>query len=382
MGKKIPKGVQDALDKAAKKDEPPSFEDLIRANEILKANVRKLESAHATFDRVIREVYTPLPPWTPRKRRKSKRPQSSAEEMHSAFSDTQIGTKAKAVNTSGLGGWNRDSYLKALDMWVDKKLRILEVQRADHPVNKLVIWGLGDYVEGEDIFPGQAWHLDMDGFDQVAWGTAVTAKAIYRLYIEGEFNEGIDLIAVPGNHGRLGKRGVIKANLDDFFILGLAQAFCRVEGVRIHHCHPGFAAVQIQEKWGFVISHGDETRGWMGLPYYGLQRDGLKALGIFRFPIHFHLRAHHHQTAGISIGPDQTLMVNGSWPGPTNFSVQVLKAAMTPSQTVWFMHHEQGLTAEYKIRLGDVPILKPDPETGIYTPTREPVVDPIGGDDE
>ena len=60
-------------------------------------------------------------------------------------------------------------------------------------------------------------------------------------------------------------------------------------------------------------------------------------------------------------------------PGPTDLSVNRLKSAMTPSQLTWFMHPEIGKTAQYAIRLGEVPILEPNPKTGIYTPVRPSV---------
>lgn len=356
--------IKNDLDQEVRKET-----DLARANRHLQDRIKKMEDGLEAFERIVAEVVSPLPKWEPPKGAK-KSDKHTSETLVAMFSDTQIGSRISSASTSGLGGWDRKDFPRMLDLWGEKLSTILGIQRADHPVDRMVITGLGDYVEGEDIYRGQTWNLDMDLLEQITWGSDMFAKKVLDLACTGKFKDGIDLVMIPGNHGRLGRPGQIRANADDLFIAFLSRRLAASKAIRVFHSKSPLMIFQIYGKWNFLMTHGNETNAWMGIPYYGLERDGLKQMAMTRVPIHYKLAGHHHRPAEMDLGPEMILMINGCWPGPTDFSVNAMKSAVTPKQWAFFMHPRVGRTAMYDIRLGEVPSLSAD-ENGIFTPLRK-----------
>jgi len=355
----------------AEKRHAVDFGSLIRVNKQLKHKVEELEDAHLIFREVIKGALAPLPPYRAASTAK-KRGAKDAELLGLLLSDIQPSLVTLA-DTAGLGQMNKDTLPGMVDMWAEKVLLITEILRSDHPVNELVIFGLGDYVEGEDIYPGQAWHLDMNLHEQIVTLADLFSTAIRRLGQEGKFKT-ITLYMVPGNHGRLGKPGKIRANADDFFISFLELALSKIASITVHHSASPLMCVRLFEKWNCLLSHGHETKAWMGIPWYGLERDTLKHSAMMQMPIHYKFIGHHHKPALAPIGPNCNWMANGCWTGPTDFSVNRLKSAIAPEQWAFGFHPKIGRTCLWDIRLGEVPVLKPD-ENGILTP----VFDKLGG---
>ena len=68
----------------------------------------------------------------------------------------------------------------------------------------------------------------------------------------------------------------------------------------------------------FGMVHGDEVKGWGGLPFYGLTRQDARNIRTLNVIPHV-LLGHHHQPASIPIGYGEYLM-SGNWVGANNLS--------------------------------------------------------------
>jgi len=259
--------------------------------------------------------------------------------------------------------------------YAEKISRLTRIQRADHPVNKCVVMGLGDVIEGELIFPGQSYLIDSSLYRQVTVdGPRIVGN--FTRHLLSEFDE-VEWWWVIGNHGRIGGRSSRdmnpEANADRMLGQILNQMFAGEDRVRFiladdDRPSDGYengkgSAGKGERNWYMVgeigeyrplLIHGDQFRGHSGLPFYGFQKK-VNSWAAGAIPVKFDdvLCGHWHQSAKIPLN-DRHVYVNGS-PESYNTYAQENMASMTPpSQMLMYVHPERGrITAEYDVRLGD-----------------------------
>ncbi len=83
-------------------------------------------------------------------------------------------------------------------------VKLTNIQRQSHTVDKCVVLALGDIVEGELIFPGQAHLIDSSLYRQVTVDGPRILHAFFSILLEA-FQE-VECYWVIGNHGALGGR--------------------------------------------------------------------------------------------------------------------------------------------------------------------------------
>lgn len=263
-----------------------------------------------------------------------------------------------------------------MEIYAYKVQEITEIQRADHPVKKAHIRILGDIVEGEKIFPGQEYLIGAGLIDQIFDdGPDIIIQFIYRML---DTFEKLKIVAVPGNHGRIGRPGQFDpdTNADRMLYLVIKKYFdALVDGGSIPSDriewdiprefnsahpeleHPGtFAFDEIGDHRTLCV-HGDQFRGgnsFAGLPYYSFASKALRwrdmALGGELPEFNDIDCGHWHTDARIPTGM-VTVRVAGS-PESTNlWSMETLARTSRPSQLLTFIHPEKGTTAEYVIDL-------------------------------
>ena len=77
--------------------------------------------------------------------------------------------------------YDSDTTEQRVERYGDKIERIVAIQRADHPVNDLHIFAVGDIVEGELIFPGQSHRIDASLYRQVVRGVDIMEAFVRRM---------------------------------------------------------------------------------------------------------------------------------------------------------------------------------------------------------
>jgi hypothetical protein len=118
-----------------------------------------------------------------------------------------------------------------------------------------------------------------------------------------------------------------------------------------------------RRNWKFLICHGDDIRGYMGIPYYGLQRAQHEFTRLTDHVVDATIFGHHHRYAEIEGG----LFINGSWQSGTGYSVKKMRAASQATQGMLFHHPEVGWTSRWPIYLTPKPGLEKPDDTGTYT---------------
>jgi len=240
----------------------------------------------------------------------------------------------------------------------DKVLRLAEIQRSHHPVRELRVYLLGDLVEGELIFPGQAHRIDLSLFRQVITDGPRILASFLRKMAHG-FDK-VHVVGVIGNHGRLGGRESRdyhpETNADAMMyeitrmVVGgeprITWAPNIIEGER-----RWYAVDRVGSK-GFLLFHGDQVKGGaLGFPWYGFGKKILGwATGGIPERFDYALSGHFHTPVRGLYG-QITHWGSGSTESDNTYAQEFFSSTGRPSQWLLFCHPKHGVTAEFEVHL-------------------------------
>jgi hypothetical protein len=274
----------------------------------------------------------------------------TAEVAVCVLADWQLGKKTPTYST--------EACEKRIEAYAEKVLGLAAIQRAHHPVREARVYLLGDLVEGELIFPGQAHRIDASLFRQVVTdGPRILAGLLRRL--ASDF-EKVHVVGVIGNHGRLGGRSAgdyhPETNADAMMyeitrlvVAGeprISWAPNVVEGER-----RWYAVDRIGDK-GFLLFHGDQVKGGMlGFPWYGFGKKILGwANGGIPEPFDYAVSGHFHTPVRGLYGRVRH-WGSGSTESDNTYAQEFFSATGQPSQWLLFAHPRHGVTAEFEVHL-------------------------------
>ena len=242
----------------------------------------------------------------------------------------------------------------------EKTVQLVELRRSVAKIDELHIFLGGDFGEGEGaIFPGQALEIDQDVVGQlVKEGPRIMCEQ-FLLYLS-HFKK-LVVKAVPGNHGRISRFAAKRNNFDSWFYLGLRQMvegslslkdrsriewdlpFDRPAGSEWFAHHKTF-------DYGHMLVHGDQIRGALGFPWYGV---GKKLSGWADLVPDFSYlwMGHFHTLAAYVI--NKRMVLAGGTPESSNaYAAESLAASGDPVQRLAFFEKEHGLVVDAPISLG------------------------------
>lgn len=261
--------------------------------------------------------------------------------------------------------YDSDVTRRRVEEFTRKAIELTEIQRADHPVRHARLWLLGDLVEGEDIFPGQAWHIDSSLVDQVVTnGMSILRDQVYTLL---HHFDTVHVAGAVGNHGRLGRPGQYHpdSNMDRMLYLVTKLWFEAAGETRVTFNVPragagsrGWYAADQIGKYRSLLVHGDQFRGgnsFGGLPYYSFNKKALlwRDMSLSGdLPMFQDIACGHwHRNVKIPVG-SMRVRVAGTPESGNDWSAEVLAVTSAPSQHVMFVHPEAGMvTSEYEVFL-------------------------------
>lgn len=168
--------------------------------------------------------------------------------------------------------------------------------------------------------------------------------------------ERVHVVYLPGNHGRRSVKKDFHGAHDnwDYLVAETARAHCRdIENIDFL-IPDSFAANIIINDVGFNLSHGDDVRGNLGIPFYGLMRrqKGLIALGAIQGgpPIRYFCMGHHHVSSSLA-DVNGELLVNGAWVGTDSYAYNSFSGYREPSQWLHGVHPRHGITWRLNVKL-------------------------------
>lgn len=242
--------------------------------------------------------------------------------------------------------------------YAEKIVRIANVQRADHPVRHCVVPMLGDMLEGVDIFPGQQWLIDSTLYRQVLESTPTILVDFLR-YLLAHFDT-VTVEAVQGNHGRLGRKGMFGPEDNaDRMVYRIVQLMLRDEPrLTFNMADPegerAWYKIMTIGEYKALLIHGDQIRGSMGFPWYGLGKKvhswgsgGLGPDSDFQDV----MMGHYHSLARVPLN-HRSAWANGSTESTNTFAAETLAAQSRPTQWLLFVDPAAGrVTASYGVEL-------------------------------
>lgn len=299
---------------------------------------------HVIRDHVRSLDLPPVPPPTKDRRRKD------AETAIVMLSDWQLGKRTPSYDS--------DVCATRVELMASKVAELAAIQRADHPVKHCAVFLLGDMIEGEMIFPGQAHEVDSSLGRQVAKdGPRILAGFIRHMLANFET---VSVHAVPGNHGRIGGRASRESHPETN---GDRMLYWNVETIldgedrltwQIPERDPWIVA-DLGEGCRFMLLHGDQVRGSQGIPWYGWSRrvQGLDMMSrrIWNDLAFDYVAAGHFHTPVSLYINGARLWINASTESHNPYAAQQLGAAGEPAQWLLFAQPGRGVTAEYLVSL-------------------------------
>lgn len=265
-------------------------------------------------------------------------------------SDIQLGKKTPTYNS--------DIAEERVKRLAEKVIELSQIQNSHHPVREAHIVFAGDIVEGEGIFKTQTHVIDSSLFRQVGVdGPRILSNFILDLL--GWF-ERLHIVGVIGNHGdvRLANGSANPETNMDRLLYQILYLMLGDQGGRITWSIPqgkderNWFAVDRIGDWGFLVAHGDQVRGWGGLPYYGMARKAFGWIDAIDEPWDYLLMGHHHTPVSMTLNRRQ-IRINGSTESDNDFAREVLAANGHPTQWLAFVHPKRGVTGEYWVTLED-----------------------------
>jgi hypothetical protein len=168
--------------------------------------------------------------------------------------------------------------------------------------------------------------------------------------------ENVHVVYVPGNHGRRTVKKDYHGAWEnwDYMIAEVAKLWCNdIENVDF--LIPNAWSINLDINGiGFNINHGDDVRGQMGIPFYGMVRRQSKLMALNNVTkgtrIRYYCLGHHHVCASLA-DLDGEILVNGAWTATDQFAYVGLAGYRTPTQLIHGVHPEHGVTWRLPIKL-------------------------------
>lgn len=313
---------------------------------------KRLAGEEDFFDRIVEATSIPveIPKYRTHHQTKSKTPNSAVAPIF----DQQFGQFVRPSDTPGnRGGFSVDVFDQRLARYVDGVTGVLAKRALGYRIDELVLCMGGDHVEGDEIFPGQSWQLELDPPRQV-WELSLkmdsAIREIVRFAREEVGVKKIGLYGVDDNHGAVGgKRAGARPKTYSWNWLFLKILFDRLRNDPIDQfaIEPGGALFFRCAGHEFQLIHGHQIRGWGGLPFYGLTKFDGRSIRLHNRLYRYLLMGHHHQPGEIPNGAGETI-VSGDWVGANNLS-GLMTAASRPQQKVLFVSRKLGVDATERI---------------------------------
>jgi hypothetical protein len=280
-----------------------------------------------------------------------KRKPGRPETVVALLSDGHIGEVVNSEETGGLNHYDFDTFMRRWQYHVDSIGGICFGKLTGYDLHKLHIMALGDMVSGI-IHDELVETSDGTLMDWLIDGSYVLAQGIRQLAAEFET---VEVDWHFGNHGRVTQKPRFKRRWVNYdYLLGhMIQRELRDQPNITFNNHKSFWSLVEVEGSHILNLHGDNIKGWAGIPLYGVQRavsnlSALLASQRRRFDV-VNL-GHFHQTALLE-RVDCDVILNGSIIGGNEFSYGALFSGNKPRQVMYGMHPDRGRTWQYAMDL-------------------------------
>lgn len=271
--------------------------------------------------------------------------------------DQQYGQLVRSMDViGGKGEYNLAIFDARLQRWLDGVIGNIRDYATAHTIDEVIFVMGGDHVEGDEIFAGQAWQLELDPCRQV-WTLSQKMTTAFKTLIKFLKEEiGVPYIALYGvddNHGKVGgkKKGATPVTYSwNWLFQTILHDNLRAEPIDQFAIEPAGAIFFYAAGIEFQAIHGQNIKGWGGIPFYGIQRQDAKSVRAHSRIFRYGLMGHIHQPAEITVGTGAEWIVSGDWVGGNNLSTMIT-AVSRPQQKLLYVAPKWGITESARIYL-------------------------------
>ena len=326
--------------------------DLKKRNKELEARLLDQENF---VERIVIASTAPLPKPAYKVRRSVSAKGKDERAVLLPIFDCQYGTKVVPSDTvGGIGRFDSVVFAERAKRYVEIVAKIIHAQAQNFRIGPIVFAIGGDMVEGDEIFEDQSWQLEMPSPDQVLHMRDHLSWMVDALMSVGAEvgARRASVVCVPGNHGRRGKKfsGRHKRDSFDVMVYRLLEERLKNHPIFTFAVEPaGNCTFDVLGNL-FAMIHGDEVKGWGGLPFYGMTRHDARMNRTLNVIPDYVLLGHHHQPASIPIGYGEYFLA-GNWVGATNLSNIV--GSNQPQQQVLMVDEQNGVLDRIPVLLDD-----------------------------
>lgn len=329
-------------------DEIQEFETNEHLREALKrAYAQNIKLKHKTGELVAavyqaaKDAANSTPPVKIKPPAKDKR-KGQAEVALVHCTDWQLGKRTVSYGS--------ETCAQRIERFIDKTIKITDIQRKHHPVKECVVLFGGDQVEGAQIFPGQSYEVDATLYQQLFEASRIMSQVIATLAANFE---SVRVVCEYGNHGRLGRHGEMPKgdNIDR-----MAYEITRQQ---VGHLTKSW---QASDSWYQIFNignykgllvHGDEIKSFGGnTPAFGILRKVNAWAGGVIEEFNDCYMGHWHTPMSLTMSNGGRIFVTGSPESHNEYAREFVAATGIPSQRLHFIDPAKGrVAAEYVVWL-------------------------------
>ena len=313
----------------------------------------------------------------------------SEEEAVLLLGDLHCGNFVSPDETANLGNYNMELFSERMERLTNSVIEITGLHRKLYPIKKLNVFCLGDLVQGmNNVGQWSPAYIEQDILTQIF---VCMQKIEISLITLSKVYEQVDFWGVVGNHGRAAKRGAEKdyVNWDYIMYVFLEKSLSNYPNIKFHVDKSWMQIAEIQQK-KFMLVHGDDIKGWAGIPFYGIQRaesryrtlleqfknpaeaihicrpylekleknptdtqahaDLIQAVMLYAKSFDHLVIGHFHTPGTLPINSGGKIFINGSFYGGDNYSLKTIQSANPPIQK-FFGVHKKGVSWQYDLEL-------------------------------
>lgn len=296
--------------------------------------------------------------------------QNIVESAVLMLSDSHGDQEILSKRVQSLEEYNFDVACRRAERIVDTTISHLVENMKNYKFERLYIFGLGDYVNG-DIHKAtdhSKWKNSLKNAMGVGELFAMMITDLSRYFPE------IVFVSVSGNHGRRSIKKNYRGAQDNWDYLVAMHAATRLQGLieqnRLKIIAPDSwsAGVTIYD-WNFVLNHGDDIRSWNSIPHYGIERKTrrLNAIGAVKGVIPNYFLYGHFHTSSVSQHTNGEVIMNGSWAATDEYALEALGGYSEPYQWLFGVHPKYGISWRLPIKLRSSNWMEDEKEFGRYS---------------
>ena len=312
--------------------------------------LRNLSRQAGTIDYAIEELSEVIVPIKPSKvtNYKPKAKNSIEESAVLMLSDLHADEIVEPQEVDGLENFNFPVAVQRACHMVQEVSKWCNRSLSNFHFKKLYVFGLGDYTNGEihraENYFGDQMTADLGIGEFIGLIVADLAS---------HFPE-VEFCNVTGNHGRKSQKIEFDKKADndnhDTLIARIAELHCKnLPNVKFRFPDALSQIVDV-EGYNFHLSHGHGKRTASEV-WSRAKTAGQKTNALHLGNIDYFCQGHYHTTGDVRISGGASLLANGAFLATDQYSYQSLQECSVPSQTLFGVHANNGVTWRLPIDL-------------------------------